>query len=436
MSKNIERRGNTWYATLHVPPDVRHIIGKSKFFESLKTTDKRIAETRAAPIVANWKAKIAAARGTSDPFLEEALRLRTILEKAPTDAEPGEYSQRDIELEAVGEIAAQVAKDNDELNLFRAIATGKETLLSSYYDEWAGHLTQAPKTIDQMKKDVTLLVEHFRTIERINKASVIEWIRELMAGTPERKPYTTSSLERIFKFSRSFWGYLQEIGKADPERQPLALPSFAKRSNGKTKGGSDGWIPFDPLEVVTLLDAAVEKEDHQLADLIRLGMYSGARIEELCALRLNDCTTEVLKITDSKTEAGIREVPVHSLLVPVIERLKENSADDYLLSGLTFNKYNDRSNAVGKRFGRLKKSLGFPSKKVFHSIRKTVVTLLENAGISENLAADIVGHEKPRITYGLYSGGATLPVKKGALELVRYPFPKQTQPEVTGPVAA
>lgn len=421
MSKNIERRGNTWYATLHVPHDVRHIIGKSKFFESLKTTDKRIAETRAAPIVANWKAKIAAARGTSDPFLEEALRLRTILEKAPTDAEPGEYSQRDIELEAAGEIAAQVAKDTDELNLFRAIATGKETLLSSFYDEWVGHLTQAPKTIDQMKKDVTLLVDHFRTIERINKASVIEWIRELMAGTPERKPYTASSLERIFKFSRSFWGYLQEIGKADPERQPLTLPSFAKRSNGKTKGGSDGWIPFDPSEVVTLLDAAVEKEDHQLADLIRLGMYSGARIEELCALKLNDCTTEVLNITDSKTEAGIREVPVHSLLVPVIERLKKNDADDYLLGGLTFNKYGDRSNAIGKRFGRLKASLGFPSKKVFHSIRKTVVTLLENAGISENLAADIVGHEKPRITYGLYSGGATLSVKKEALEQVIYP---------------
>lgn len=421
---NIERRGNTWYATLHIPSDVRHIIGKSKYFESLKTTDKRVAETRAAPIVANWKAKIAAARGTSDPFLEEALRLKSIIEKAPTEAEPGHYSQRDLELDAARTIANHASKDDNERALFHAIATGQETLLSSFYDEWVAHLTQAPKTIDQMKKDVTLLVEHFRTIERINKASVIEWIRELMAGTTERKPYSASSLERIFKFSRSFWGYLQEIGKADPERQPLTLPSFAKRGNGKTHGkakSSDGWIPFDPAEVVTLLEAAIEEEDHQLADLIRLGMYSGARIEELCALKLEDCTKEVLKISYSKTEAGIREMPVHSQLVPVIERLKESSTDGYLLSGLTFNKYGDRSNAIGKRFGRLKKSLGFPSKKVFHSIRKTVVTLLENAGISENLAADIVGHEKPRITYGLYSGGATLDVKREALEKISYP---------------
>ena len=89
MSKNIERRGNTWYATLHVPEDVRHIIGKSKFFQSLKTTDKRVAENRAAPIVAAWKAQIQAARGISDPFMEEALRLRSVIEKAPAGTDPG-----------------------------------------------------------------------------------------------------------------------------------------------------------------------------------------------------------------------------------------------------------------------------------------------------------------------------------------------------------
>ena len=347
------------------------------------------------------------------------------MDKVSADADPGHYSRRDLELEAVAEIADQITKDEADRRLFFDIATGKQTLLSNFYDEWATHLTQAPKTIDQMKKDVKLMVDHFRTVERINKANVIEWVRELMAGTPERKPYSHSSLDRIFKFSRSFWGYLQDIGKADPERQPFTLPNFAKRATAKTTGnnkGGDGWIPFEPAEVVTLLNAAIEKEDNQLADLIRLGMYSGARIEELCTLKAADCTEAVLKITDSKTEAGIREVPVHSKLVDVVKRLKENSTDGYLLSGLTFNKYDDRSNAIGKRFGRLKKSLGFPNKKVFHSIRKTLVTLLENAGISENLAADIVGHEKPRITYGLYSGGATLVVKKEALERVTYPL--------------
>ena len=50
----------------------------------------------------------------------------------------------------------------------------------------------------------------------------------------------------------------------------------------------------------------------------------------------------------------------------------------------------------------------------------TVVTLLEQAGISENLAADIIGHDKPRITYGLYSGDSKLEQKLKSINLIKY----------------
>ena len=52
--------------------------------------------------------------------------------------------------------------------------------------------------------------------------------------------------------------------------------------------------------------------------------------------------------------------------------------------------------------------MGFDDRHVFHSIRKTVVTILEDKGVSENVVADIVGHEKNTITFGLYSGGVSL----------------------------
>ena len=39
------------------------------------------------------------------------------------------------------------------------------------------------------------------------------------------------------------------------------------------------------------------------------------------------------------------------------------------------------------------------------------------------VAADIVGHEKQTITFGLYSGGNQLEVKREAIEKVKYPFP-------------
>ena len=51
--------------------------------------------------------------------------------------------------------------------------------------------------------------------------------------------------------------------------------------------------------------------------------------------------------------------PLHPMLRPMVASLKSRSKDGYLLSGLTFNKYGDRSNAVGKRFGTMKDRLGF-----------------------------------------------------------------------------
>ncbi len=101
-------------------------------------------------------------------------------------------------------------------------------------------------------------------------------------------------------------------------------------------------------------------------------------------------------------------------------RLVDQSKDGYVLSRLTANKYGGRANGIGKRFGRLKTELGFGPQLVFHSLRKTVVTILENAGAPENVVADIVGHEKTTMTYGLYSGGVSLAVKREALDKLAY----------------
>ena len=63
------------------------------------------------------------------------------------------------------------------------------------------------------------------------------------------------------------------------------------------------------------------------------------------------------------------------------------------------------------------RSLGYGPTQVFHSIRKTVATLFEDAGVPVGVAADILGHEKVGdMTYGLYSGGASIETKRKAME--------------------
>ena len=57
---------------------------------------------------------------------------------------------------------------------------------------------------------------------------------------------------------------------------------------------------------------------------------------------------------------------------------------------------------------------------VFHFTRKTMSTLFERADLSHNEAAEIVGHEKTGMTYGLYSAGIGIEQKKLIIERLRY----------------
>ena len=93
----------------------------------------------------------------------------------------------------------------------------------------------------------------------------------------------------------------------------------------------------------------------------------------------------------------------------------------YVMTGLAEDKNGSRTAALSTRFSRLKTSMGFGRQHNFHSIRRTVVTLLEQAGVREGITADIVGHKKATVTYGIYSGGNTLETKRAALAKLTYP---------------
>ena len=55
---------------------------------------------------------------------------------------------------------------------------------------------------------------------------------------------------------------------------------------------------------------------------------------------------------------------------------------------------------------------------MFHSIRKTAATTFEQAGVPERIIADILGHEKHTMTYGLYSGGTSVTQRQEAVAAI------------------
>jgi integrase len=413
MTGYLQKRRRRWYAVLEIPKSLRPHFGRTRFLQSLGTDSLSVAQRRVGPLIASWRTQIARAREEPE---DDAVYFRHALANARSD------KQREMIMEQIDMAAWDIGAVNvdnvgeapssaPEAAQFYLRATGHHTNFTDHIDEWLELSSVTEKTKDMRRADVSRFAEKFPIVQEITRKSVQSWVLSLVQTgmAPQTAQRTISGL-------RGYWRYLQSIEVAPEDALPFERLEIPKRQSRK----QSSYRPFDPSEVLTLLDHAVKKNDTELSDLIRLGMWSGCRIEELCALKVVDVKGNFFSVTDAKTAAGRRDVPIHSELATTISSLIGTRKGGYVLKTLTPNKYGDRSNAIGKRFGRLKREAGFSQSHVFHSIRKTVVTILENKGVTENIVADIVGHEKPRITYGLYSGGTSLDVKAKALRKLRY----------------
>jgi integrase len=416
---NIEQRHGLWYAVVTVPKDLRPALGV-KFIQSLKTHNKQEAQLKAYPLITRWKAEIKKARGNTSAVPDEALMWKRDIDNA-VPGDEHDYGTKDAIVDALMERVEAIAVKQGEAKAaeFYGTAMGQRTPLRPFYEEWKQQLALAPKTMDQMGRDVEKLVAHFISLEALTPRSVKLWVDELALNGS-----THASLDRNLKACKSLWKYLRrssviELDRIDPFAGVMSLVAEKVAKN------KQGRVAFAPADIAKIYQAAIDIKDQPLADIIALGAYTGARINELACLKVADVTdSQSFKITDSKTRAGIREIPIHPAIAGLVGRLTRDSNSGYLIPSDSENQYDNRGDALSKRFGRLKATMGFTKgSEVFHSIRKTLITLMENAGVSEGVAADIVGHEKQTMTYGLYSMGSELEIKRAALALAKYPAP-------------
>lgn len=185
-------------------------------------------------------------------------------------------------------------------------------------------------------------------------------------------------------------------------------------------------LPFSTEDVERVYAQARSEGLDVLADLIQIAARTGLRIEEACQLRVESVITNegipCFDIADSKTAAGIRQVPIHPNLRPVVERLSQATTDGYLIASSGGNKYGIRSDSLSKSFGRLKTSMGFTGRHVFHSLRMSAITRMLRADVPGPTVADIAGHETGLVTFDIYHGGASPQQKLEAISKLSYNF--------------
>ncbi len=203
----------------------------------------------------------------------------------------------------------------------------------------------------------------------------------------ERDPFTLADLKAMFS-APIYAGCKSETSWKEPGDQVL-------RSSAKF------WLPI-------------------------LGLYTGARINELCKLKVTDIRKEdgvwyfdinTEEHADAaidarvKSAASVRRIPLHSDLVKigflafVIQRRVDRA--ERLFPELTPDRYGKLADGFGKHFGRFLKSVGIKRDKIdFHSFRHTWTDACLNSRIPDAATLALKGKSRPG-TLARYGHGKT-----------------------------
>ncbi|WP_428661402.1 tyrosine-type recombinase/integrase [Reyranella sp.] len=440
MPTYLVKQGNRYWARFQVPEDVRAAFDKREHWENLRTDDLKLAQARRNRALSDFRARVLEARGSVGIMDDDALAWRQTVREAAGTEEAGTVVDLTLEKAAeryvpgglkAAQRAARLFHDEDlsdavldlggpEARRFIAVALEGKLPLAPFVDPWntVRKSEVEPKTAHMDRTVVERFVATFPLAADVTPPAVAAWIDKRRTDGD----VSPSTLQREVSGLRSFWGYLKGRGEV-PKEAPD--PFQGLRFKGKAKDATRSKRQrFSPGEIAALYREALRRDDQDLADLIAIAAYSGARREEICALSIPQIVKGWFRIEDAKTEAGVREVPVHPRIEAIVKQRIDGRKAGYLFEDLDSDKYGNRGDALGKRFGRLKTAMGHGPEKAFHSIRHTFTRMLEEQKVPENLTADLIGHAKTTMSYGVYSGrGATRPLLGDAIRKVSYPKP-------------
>jgi integrase len=168
--------------------------------------------------------------------------------------------------------------------------------------------------------------------------------------------------------------------------------------------------------------------------LTLLGLYTGARIEELAQANVADVRQEhgitVLHVHAKngnrlKSESSARLIPLHSAVIKAgfLRYVAALPKTGRLFPGLKGRASSGGrlGKNVGESFGRWRKRLGLTREQLaFHSLRHNTTEALERAGVHETDAARVLGHRLRNVTFGTYSKPQLERVAK-TVEEIAYP---------------
>jgi integrase len=177
---------------------------------------------------------------------------------------------------------------------------------------------------------------------------------------------------------------------------------------------------FSPSELLRLVEAATVHPSSKNTGIL-LALYTGVRIGELCALQWKDInfersslfvsktvqriyaktvdgdTVAKIVISSPKTRSSLREIPLASALLPILQEFRDHDECYLTTKGLMF--LEPRS--YRSYYGRFLKRAGIAHSS-FHKLRHTFATQLIECGADVKTVSELLGHASVNTTLNLY----------------------------------
>lgn len=468
----LERHGRKLRVRVKVPVAARAVLGKTKLTHALDTDSVVEANRLKLPHVYRFKAMIEeakrpGARRPADELEREAAEWRRTVQAEresigrprSTHAAPPIYHEAPLRQEEVEALDAQdliepptqeelLAHRADDIETqqgtaaavrFYRLAAGQATPLAENLEAYLAEHDHKAKTKADRRRTLGALEGWCRrhgiepTVETITRKLAGRFVTEHLA-----KDRVSTTINKALSDLSSYWRWMVRRGHA--VENPWLEQGFGSKKGSGTMRHKER--PFTTDEVTTLLSGPA---DGMLLDLMRIAALSGMRLEEICSLRVRDCRDGRFNITNAKTPSGVREVPIHSDLLSLIDRrCLDGRPSDLLFPELpppppSRREDNKRSDPASKAFTRYRRTLGvderIPGKRRslvnFHSFRRWFAFQARKAleagvaGFTPWTVADVLGHDSEQLTLGLtlgrYPGASDQDAQRACVEAIKLP---------------
>ena len=326
--QGLKKRRRLWYAEKRIPADVKDHFGKSRFSKSLQTDNISIAQQRSEPLLQEWADLIQSARRKNRGEIVDIDERITLAEKYFS-----EFGFTDKGLVGViKEIG--ISSDNvhdDKLVEAYGGASQRFTPILKHLEEWLTEAHYAKggenEARNYFEKRFSKVFKHW---ESISTDELKAYVRGRQDGSDGQNAWADRTCEVKLNLIKQYWDWMldnEHITLANLIDAPQLMKCKANTRGNREEANKDANLPYSIPECWAFVDAAEKDGYNMLQELILLAMYTGCRFKELCALKLTDVGADYFQIQVGKTEVSTRQIPIHSEIKQMVERLVQNSKD-------------------------------------------------------------------------------------------------------------